>query len=86
MSNDLSDPKAPKVEVTATSSFEPEELDRLLSEIGLARFAGRVHAGLLPSEAAYEAIERHAATERGRPLTSQLLHALLGRDEPFVLR
>lgn len=62
------------------------ELDTLLLQIGLARFVGRVHSGLLPREAGYAAIERHAVHERGRPLVSQVVQALMGREDSYFKR
>jgi hypothetical protein len=62
------------------------ELDRLVQEIGVARFVGRINAGVIDASEGYQAVERFMAREHDRPLLSRLSHALLGRSDTFEKR
>ena len=51
-----------------------------IQEIGLARFIGRINAGVIPTEEGYQAIELFVSKERRRPLISTIARALAGRQ------
>lgn len=50
-----------------------------IQEIGLARFIGRINAGVIPAEEGYRAVERFVSKEHKRPFISSVARALAGR-------
>lgn len=86
-----------RVESSATSPLNatsdwalkstPPASDLLLQQvraIGLARFVGRINAGVIRSDEGYEAVEAFLSEERKRPLLSRLTHLIVGRDDTFT--
>jgi hypothetical protein len=68
---------------TASQYDEPavEALVDQIRQIGLARFVGRINAGVIDVDQGYRAVERFAAQEGRRPLLSALGRALVGRSD-----
>lgn len=68
---------------TASQYDEPavEALVVQIKQIGLARFVGRINAGVIDADQGYRAVERFAAGEKRRPLLSALGRALVGRGD-----
>ena len=67
----------------------PEEIAELqgtISEIGLARFIGRIDSGVIPASAGYEAVEHFVLHEKSRPFLSKLTQAVLGRPDSYSKR
>ena len=67
-------------------SAEMVELQDTLSEIGLARFIGRISSGVIPDHAGYEAVQHFVSHEKTRPLLSVFTQALLGRPDSYTKR
>lgn len=59
------------------------ELQGVLDDIGIARFVGRINAGVIPSEVGLEVINAFVAAEERRPFVSRLAHSFLGRRDSF---
>jgi hypothetical protein len=74
-----SEKQTPNDPVTATES----DLDKLIREIGVARFASRISAGLIDDNAGYKAIERFVKADVHRPFLSRLGQALLDRPDSY---
>jgi len=72
-----------KADFTSATSTVAERLDKTLAEIGVARFVGRINAGVIESTEGYEAVERLVSREKARPLLSRLSHAILGKTDTF---
>lgn len=74
--------------LASTGAQTSEDLGlELLSEIkriGLARFVGRINAGLIDAAAGYAAVERFARQERKRPLISTISQVLMGRSDSYA--
>lgn len=70
----------------ARSSSEVELLEAKISEIGLARFVGRINSGLIPPSLGYEAVQNFLAHEKQRPFLSRLTQALVGRTDAYLKR
>ena len=62
---------------------ETSELDRLINEIGVARFAGRISGGFIAELPGYQAIERFIRADVKRPFLSKLSQALLHRPNSY---
>ena len=60
-----------------------ENLVEEIRKIGLARFVGRINAGVIDASAGYSAVERFNLDERRRPLVSRLTHIFIGREDPY---
>lgn len=59
-------------------------LDTEVRRIGVARFVGRINAGVIDASSGYEAVERFAVEQEERPLLSKLSHLLLGKTDTFT--
>ena len=55
----------------------------LIRDIGIARFAGRISAGVIPGEIGYEAIDRFVTSEKRRPFVSAIAHMIAGKSDTF---
>jgi hypothetical protein len=73
----------PKDSATEASDKQVGELVVEIQRIGLARFVGRINAGMIDSDDGYRAVERFTSSERTRPLLSRLSHLLVGRRDPM---
>ena len=74
-------------EVTALSDSDKvkqiEMFQAVLRDIGMARFVGRINAGVIPSEVGLEVINAFVSAEERRPFVSRLAHSVLGRRDSF---
>ena len=65
------------------SSGDTDKLVRLITEIGVARFASRISAGIIEELAGYKAIEQFVKADIHRPLFSKLGQAFLLRPNSY---
>jgi hypothetical protein len=68
---------------THTPTTNAEELQRTIKEIGLARFVGRIQSGFVAEEEGYNAVDAYVDNARKRPLLSQIVHAILNRQDVY---
>jgi hypothetical protein len=61
-----------------------ERLARQIHEIGVARFVGRINAGMIDATVGYRAVETFSVEEQRRPLVSRLAHMLVGKRDPIA--
>jgi uncharacterized protein (DUF2062 family) len=66
--------------------LEHPELLQLIEDIGVARFVGRINAGVVSSELGYAALEYFVSQAKERPLASKVAHAMLGRSDTYSHR
>lgn len=71
-----------QMELSPVVSEHPELL-RLIEDIGVARFVGRINAGVVSSEHGYAALEHFVAQAKERPLASKVAHAMFGRVDTY---
>ena len=62
------------------------ELLRTIEEIGIARFVGRINAGIIPADQGYAAVEHFVSHAKERPFVSKVAHMVLGRVDSYALR
>lgn len=62
---------------------EVVQLVGTIKEIGLARFVGRINAGVVGADDGYAAVERFVSEEKKRPILSTLKEALSGRIDSY---
>lgn len=67
------------VDNSGTSSSE--ELQKMIEQIGIARFVGRINSGLIPRESGYDAVKQFIAYAKERPLLSRLTRSVLRRTD-----
>lgn len=65
---------------------EHPELLQLIEDIGVARFVGRINAGVVSSEHGYAALEYFVDKAKERPLASKVAHAVFGRVDSYRVR
>lgn len=58
-----------------------ERLEKMIHEIGVARFAGRLQSGVLPKEVGYEVLYSFVSKEKERPLLSRIAHIVLQKKD-----
>lgn len=66
-----------------TAVDDQDQLDILISTIGLARFVGRINSGLIDERTGYDTVARFMQHAHRRPFLSRLSHAMLGRTDTF---
>jgi len=66
-------------------AYDPELL-KTIQEIGIARFVGRINAGIIPPDQGYAAVEHFISHAKERPLVSKVAHMVLGRVDSYALR
>ncbi|MFW5333260.1 hypothetical protein [Hydrogenophaga sp. ZJX-1] len=66
-------------------NYDPELL-KTIEQIGIARFVGRINAGVIPTEQGYAAVEHFVAHAKERPFVSKVAHMVLGRVDSYALR
>jgi hypothetical protein len=70
---------------SAVLSYDPELL-KTIEQIGIARFVGRINAGVIPAEQGYAAVEHFVSHAKERPFVSKVAHMVLGRVDSYALR
>lgn len=74
-------------EATIKSQSDDDLSTRLLrqiQDIGVARFVGRINAGMIDATEGYRALEKFSSAEQRRPFISTLTHFLVGKHDPIV--
>lgn len=70
---------------SAGLGYDPELL-QTIEQIGIARFVGRINAGVIPTEQGYAAVEHFVSHAKERPFASKVAHMVLGRVDSYALR
>lgn len=65
------------------SGNDVDELRGTLKEIGVARFVGRINAGLIDYETGFLTVREFVASEKERPLLSRVAQFVTGRNDVY---
>ncbi|WP_157256631.1 hypothetical protein [Methyloversatilis discipulorum] len=65
------------------SKDEIDSLTKTIEDIGLARFIGRINAGVVDPDAGLTALNSFVEKEAARPLISRVAHFLLCKEDSY---